>query len=62
MYSRTTDDYEMMARAGIKGNDLNKDTPYQGLDHCWPHTVLGEYIIHNKGPGRKGLVAVAEES
>ena len=51
-----------MARGAIQGNDLNKDTPYQGLDHCWPHTVLGQYITHNKGPARKGLVLAAEES
>lgn len=51
-----------MARGEIKGNDLNKDTKYQGLDHCWPHTVLGQYIIHNKGPVRKGLALEAEEN
>lgn len=51
-----------MARGSIKGNDLNKDTPFQGLDHCWPHTVLGKYITHNKGPVRKGLALEAEES
>lgn len=42
-----------MAREGIKGNDLNKGTPYQGLDHCFPYTVLAKYIVHNKGPRRK---------
>ncbi len=51
-----------MARGDIQGNDLNKNTPYQGLDHCWPHTVLGNYIEHLKGPVRKGLALVAEES
>lgn len=51
-----------MARGVIQGNDLNKRTQHQGLDHCWPHTVLGEYVIHNKGPARKGLALVAEES
>lgn len=61
-----------MAREGIRGNDLNAKTPYQGLDHCWPHTVLGEYIQHNKGPARKdalyramaedGIVAMPEEN
>lgn len=42
-----------MARGNIKGNDLNRNTPYQGLDHCWPHTILSQYLIHNKGPARK---------
>jgi hypothetical protein len=36
------------ARKGIVGNNLNK-TALQGIDHCFPHTVLGEYIEHYKG-------------
>lgn len=36
------------ARGDIKGNNLN-NTELQGIDHCWPHTVLGEYIEHYKG-------------
>lgn len=36
------------ARGDIKGNDLNTSA-LQGIDHCWPHTVLGEYIEHYKG-------------
>jgi hypothetical protein len=36
------------ARGDIKGNNLNT-TALQGIDHCWPHTVLGEYIEHFKG-------------
>lgn len=51
-----------IARGSIKGNDLNKDTPYQGLDHCWPHTVLNQFLIHKKGPVRKGLLDSAPET
>lgn len=36
------------ARGRIPGNNLNKSS-LQGIDHCWPHTVLGEYIEHFKG-------------
>lgn len=36
------------ARGTLKGNNLNKSI-YQRIDHCWPHTVLGEYIDHKKG-------------
>lgn len=36
------------ARQGIKGNDLNH-TALQGIDHVWPHTVLGQYVDHLKG-------------
>ena len=41
------------ARSGLKGNDLNH-TMLQGVDHVWPHTVLGKYMEHMKG-GRKLL-------
>lgn len=41
------------ARQGIKGNDLNHSV-LQGVDHVWPHTVLGLYMEHMKG-GRKNL-------
>jgi hypothetical protein len=36
------------ARRGIKGNNLNH-TALQGIDHPWPHTVLGQYMDHAKG-------------
>ena len=39
------------ARGRIGGNNLNK-TALQGIDHPFPHTILGEYIEHYKG-GRK---------
>lgn len=41
-----------MAREGIAGNNLNTTT-LQAMDHVFPHTVLGPYITHNKGPARK---------